>query len=135
MDEKVRTDVGGTPVEAVPSADLFAQRVFLIAGAYGFVAVPIIYFTDAPDPHRLMYFAFAGIALVFQGVFIVISRNPGRYAPLMPLCIFEKLSFGVPAVAFWSRGQAEMNLGLGGIVDLVFAALFFIARRRMTKLA
>lgn len=111
--------------------DKSATRVFAIAALYGFVAVPSLYFTDAPDPHRLMYFAFAGIALVFQGVFVMIARNPRHYAALMPLCVFEKLSFGIPAIAFAARGQADAMTGLGGAIDLVFAAAFFISWRRM----
>ncbi len=109
----------------------FARRVFIGAALYGFVGASTLYLTDAPDPHRLLYFAFAGIALVFQGVFLVIARDPLRFEPLMPLCVFEKLSFGVPALAFYARGQAEAGMALGGAVDLLLAVLFFIAWRRI----
>lgn len=117
------------------SAVTFARRVYVIAAIYGFLAVPALYFTDAPDPHRLLYFAFAGIALVFQGVFLVIARDPLRYAAFLPLTVFEKISFGIPALAFWSQRQAESDLALGGAVDLLFAALFIIAWLKMRKAA
>ena len=113
----------------------FARRVYIIAAIYGFLAVPALYFTDAPDPHRLLYFAFAGIALVFQGVFLVIARDPRRYAAFLPLTVFEKVSFGIPALAFWSQGQAADDMALGGAVDLVFAALFVAAWLKMRKAA
>ncbi|WP_120075807.1 hypothetical protein [Aurantiacibacter odishensis] len=117
------------------SAVTFARRVYIIAAIYGFLAVPALYFTDAPDPHRLLYFAFAGIALVFQGVFLVIARDPQRYAAFLPLTVFEKISFGIPALAFWSQGQAAEDMALGGAVDLVFAALFIAAWLKMRKAA
>ncbi|GAA5056988.1 hypothetical protein GCM10023208_21960 [Erythrobacter westpacificensis] len=117
------------------SAVTFARRVYIIAAIYGFLAVPALYFTDAPDPHRLLYFAFAGIALVFQGVFLVIARDPRRYAAFLPLTVFEKVSFGIPALAFWSQGQAADDMALGGAVDLVFAALFVAAWLKMRKAA
>lgn len=119
--------------DSAKSAATFARRVYLVAAIYGFLAVPMLYFTDAPDPHRLLYFAFAGIALVFQGVFIVIARDPLRYAAFLPLTVFEKLSFGVPALAFWSQGQATQDMALGGAVDLLFAALFAAAWLKVRK--
>ena len=117
------------------SAAKFARRVYIIAAIYGFLAVPALYFTDAPDPHRLLYFAFAGIALVFQGVFLVIARDPLKYAAFVPLTVFEKISFGVPALAFWSQGQAADDMALGGAVDLLFAGLFLIVWLKLRKAA
>ncbi len=117
--------------DKAPAAAKFARWVYIIAAVYGFIAVPMLYFTDAPDPHRLMYFAFAGIALVFQGVFLVIARDPVRYAAFLPLTVFEKLSFGIPALAFWWQGQAPADMALGGAVDLLLAALFIVAWQKL----
>ena len=117
------------------SAEIFIRRVMIGAAVYGFIGAATLYFTDAPDPHRLLYFAFAGIALVFQGVFLVIARDPRRFAPLLPLCVFEKVSFGIPALAFAARGQAEAPMALGGAVDLLLAVLFVIAWRKMAASA
>ena len=116
-------------------AATFARRVYIGAAIYGFLAVPALYFTDAPDPHRLLYFAFAGIALVFQGVFLVIARDPLRHAAFVPLTVFEKVSFGVPALAFWSQGQAADDMALGGAVDLLLAALFIAVWLKLRKVA
>lgn len=116
-------------------AATFARRVLIGAAIYGFLAIPQLYFTDAPDPHRIMYFAFAGIALVFQGVFLVIARSPAKYAAFLPLCIFEKMSFGIPAVAFWTQGQVPDNLALGGAVDVLLGILFIVTWLKMRKAA
>ena len=117
------------------AAERFTRRVMVGAAIYGFIGAGTLYFTDAPDPYRLLYFAFAGIALVFQGVFLVIARDPRRFAPLLPLCVFEKLSFGIPALAFAARGQAETAMALGGAVDLLLAGIFMLAWRKMTLTA
>ena len=111
----------------------FASRVFLFAAIYGFIAGSTLFLTDAPDPHRLLYFAFGGIVLVFQCVFVVISRDPARYVALMPLCILEKLSFAVPAPIFYARGQTDLNMALGGAADLVLAVFFFLAWRKTRR--
>ena len=121
--------------ETLEAAAKFARRIYIIAAIYGFLAVPALYFTDAPDPHRLLYFAFAGIALVFQGVFLVIARDPIRYAAFLPLTVFEKISFGIPALVFWSQGQAANDMALGGAVDLLFAALFVAAWLKVRKVS
>ena len=117
-------------MSADPAAT-FARRIYIGAALYGFVGAGSLYFTPAPDPHRLLYFAFAGIALVFQGVFLLIARDPRRFAPLLGLTVFEKLSFAIPALAFGARGQAAPALVLGGVVDLALAVLFALAWRRI----
>ena len=118
---------------AAIGAERFARGVYIAAAVYGFLAAGSLYLTDAPDPHRLMYFAFAGIVIVFQGVFLVIAGDPRRYAAFLPLTVFEKLSFAIPALAFWGRGQATGSMALGGVVDLVLAVLFFVAWRRIAQ--
>ena len=113
----------------------FARRVYLGAAVYGVIGAATLYATDAPDPHRLLYFAFAGIAIVFQGVFVVIAGDPRRFAPLLPLTVFEKLSFAIPALAFAARGQAGPAMALGGAVDLLLAGLFLLAWRTIARTA
>jgi len=39
----------------------------------------------------------------------------------------------VPALAFWSQGQAADDMGLGGAVDMLFAALFLAAWLKVRK--
>lgn len=116
-------------------AELFATRVYTVAAVYGIPASASLYLTPAPDPHRLLYYAFAGIALVFQGVFVVIARDPRRFAPLLGLSVAEKLSFAIPALAFWARGQAGGAMALGGAADLLLAVLFALAWRRIAQTA
>jgi hypothetical protein len=61
----------------------------------------------------------------------VIASDPQRFMPLMQVCIWEKLCFGIPALAFFARGQADAVRAAFGAVDLFLGALFFLAWRRM----
>ncbi|WP_095011237.1 hypothetical protein [Tsuneonella mangrovi] len=113
----------------------FAARVYRWAAIYGIASLLLAYLRPVPDPWHLTYLAFVGVALVFQGVFLVIARDPVRFEPLMPVTFFEKLCFGVPAVAFAARGQVELTMGVFGAIDLVLMTLFFIAWRRLRNAA
>ena len=109
----------------------FASRIFRASAVYGVLVLTPSYLVPVPDPWRLSHFGFVGIALVFQGVFWIISRDPLRYIALIPLCIMEKLVFGVPAIALLSLGKADPVAGLFGGLDLLWAAMFAIAWRRL----
>ncbi|QKG71989.1 hypothetical protein [Erythrobacter mangrovi] len=115
--------------------ELFASRVYRWAAIYGIPVLALSYFQPVPDPWHLPYLSFVGTALVFQGVFLVIARDPRRFKPLMPVTLFEKLCFGVPAIAFSLRGQAEAITAVFGAIDLMLMVLFFIAWRKMVRSA
>ena len=111
----------------------FASRVYIWAAIYGIVALAFAYFQPVPDPWHLTHLGFVGTAMVFQGVFLVIARDPRRFEPIMPVTFFEKLCFGVPAVAFAATGQAELASAVFGGIDLLLMALFFIAWSRLRR--
>jgi hypothetical protein len=113
--------------------EVFARRVYLGAAIYGIPVLALSYLQPVPDPWHLAYLGFVGTALVFQGVFLVIARDPRRFEPLMPVTLFEKLCFGVPAVAFWLRGQTEGVSAIFGGIDLLLMVLFFISWRRLAR--
>ena len=111
----------------MPPEVRFAGRVYRWAAIYGIVVLALAYFQPVPDPWHLTHIGFVGTALVFQGVFLVIARDPRRFEPLMPVTLFEKLCFGIPAVAFAARGQAPVLSGVFGAIDLALGALFLLA--------
>ena len=116
----------------------FAKRVFLIAGIYGLVVLLPQYFMeektgrDYPPPvtHPEYFYGFIGVAVAWQIVFLIISRDPVRYRPIMLAAIVEKASFGIAAVALYLAGRLGVQMLGAGIIDLILGTLFTIAYLR-----
>jgi len=113
----------------------FARRVFLIAGIYGLIVLVPQYFLegqigrDSPPAitHPEFFYGFVGVALAWQVAFLIIARDPARFRPIMIPGMLEKISFGVAAIALFAQGRLAGTMLLGGIVDLVWCALFVAA--------
>ena len=114
---------------------IFAKRVFFIAGAYGILALTPMYFLEAklnrdfPPPlnHPEHFYGFVGVALSWQVLFLVLSRDPLRYRLMMLPAILEKLSFGFAAWILFLQGRVAMTLLGPASIDLVLAGLFAAA--------
>ena len=113
----------------------FAKVVFLVAGIYGLIVLVPCYFLeektgrDFPPPitHPEYYYGFIGLAVVFQIVFLILSRDPARYRPMMIPAILEKVSFAIPVLILYLQQRvAALTLGLG-MVDSTLGVLFLIA--------
>jgi hypothetical protein len=120
----------------------FSRWTFLLAGLYGLLALLPGLLAEAPfmGAARLslsqpeFYYGFFGSAILWQLVFLLISRDPVRWRALMPVCILEKLAFFLPSMALLGAGR----VGFGGaliaaIIDGVLAVLFFLAWRATPK--
>ncbi|MGH7494644.1 MAG: hypothetical protein ACREOO_19905 [bacterium] len=65
----------------------FAKWVFRIAGIYGLIVLTPMYFTEGqisrdfpPAPtHPEYYYGFIGVALAWQVLFLLLSKDPLRY--------------------------------------------------------
>lgn len=118
---------------------MFARRVFLIAAVYGFVVLVPQYFLeaqigrDAPPPitHPEYFYGFIGVALAWQVVFLLISRDPIRYRALMLAAVMEKASFGLTAVTLYVNGRLSGQMLAAGLLDLILGALFIAAYWRI----
>ena len=108
----------------------FAKRVFLIAAVYGVIALIPQYFRPAPAERAEFFYGFIGIAIAWQIVFFLISRDPVRFRPLMLVGIVEKIAFGIPAIVLYAQGWLAMEMLAAGVIDLVLAVLFLIAWKR-----
>jgi hypothetical protein len=113
----------------------FAKRLFLVAGVYGLLVLLPQYFLEAktgrdfppPVTHPEYYYGFIGVALAWQVLFLIISRDPVRYRAMMLASVLEKATFGVAAVILFLLGRVS-SLMLGfGIIDLILGALFVVA--------
>lgn len=112
----------------------FASRVYRLAAIYGVLVLLPAYLIPLPDPYKLTQIGFVGLALVFQGLFWIMASDPARYRALVPLTIFEKLCFGLPAAVFWARGQTDGITAAFGVIDLLLAALFTLVLFRLRRM-
>ncbi|MGZ4811003.1 MAG: hypothetical protein ACXV7D_16890 [Thermoanaerobaculia bacterium] len=116
----------------------FAKRAFFIAGVYGLVALIPQYFMegkvgrDYPPPvtHPEFYYGFIGVALAWQVLFFIIARDPVRYRGAMWPAILEKVSFGLANIVLFAQGRLSAVMLAGGIADLIFAEMFYVAIRK-----
>jgi uncharacterized membrane protein YuzA (DUF378 family) len=113
----------------------FAKLVFLVAGIYGLIVLVPQYFLeertghDYPPPitHPEYYYGFIGLAVVWQIVFLILSREPVRYRPLMVPAILEKACFAIPAVILLLQHRIPSLIFGFAMVDAVWGVLFSIA--------
>ena len=114
----------------------FARWVFRIAGIYGVLVLIPGFFLEhqaalsdpPPLTHPEYYYGFYGAALVFQLIFLTISRDPARWRPLMLICVAEKVAFFVPCLVLHAMGRmAIAGPFIGGMIDGVLMVLFALA--------
>ncbi len=111
----------------------FAKIVFLVAGIYGILVVAPLFLTegllDATQPpaitHPEYYYGFAGVTLAWQVLFLVLSRDPLRYRPMMLVAVLEKAS-GIAFILLVLLHRSPPSM-LIGVVDVFLGILFLIA--------
>ena len=121
----------------------FARRVFLGAAIYGLIVLLPQYFLeqktgrDFPPAitHPEYYYGFIGVAVAWQIVFLIISRDPVRFRPIMLAAILEKASFGLPAIALYASGKLSGQMLVAGLLDLTLGALFIMSYKRTAATA
>ncbi len=113
----------------------FAKYTFLIAGIYGLFALVPIYFLkdyvgqENPPPltHVEFFYGFVGVALAWQIVFLIISRNPAKYRALMLPAILEKAVWGIPVLILFLQNKVSLSILGAGMIDLLLGVLFVTA--------
>ena len=112
----------------------FAKWVFRIAGTIGLLQIVPLYFYEAqlaidmPPAltHPEYYYGFVGVTLAWQVLFLVISGDPMRYRPLMPVAMLEKASFIIAAFWLLAQGRLPNMILAASLLDLAYG-LFFVA--------
>lgn len=113
----------------------FAKYTFLTAGVLGLLVLVPQYFlfekngADFPPAinHPEYYFGFVGVAVAFQLVFIIISRDPIKYRPFMPASVVEKFSYGLALLVLFLQGKLAGLIFAAGVIDLTFGLLFIVS--------
>lgn len=119
----------------------FAKIVFRVAGIWGVLIITPLYFIfdligkNDPPPitHPAFYYGFAGVALVWQFAFLVISTDPVRFRPLMIAAILEKLAYSVPLLILISQRRTSPHDLVFAGVDLLLCFLFVLAYLRTPR--
>ena len=118
-----------------PGGARFARIVYLAAGIVGFLEVLPLYFyestlnrTQPPAvTHPEFYYGFLGVTVAWQVAFLVISRDPLRFHPLMPVSWIEKLLYPCAVGILYSTGRTRVEMVPAAMLDLVWLALFVAA--------
>ena len=113
----------------------FARILFLIAGIYGLVALVPQYFLEErnnltfppPITHPEYYYGFVGLGVVWQVLFLVLSRDPVRYRPMMIPAVLEKASFGLAVVVLVMQHRTPAMMLAPATIDLILGLLFAVA--------
>jgi hypothetical protein len=114
---------------------LFAKRVFFWSAVYGIVVLTPLYFIESrlnelfppPITHPEHYYGFVGVTLTWHLAFILISRDPARFRPMMVPAVLEKFSFGMAAWVLLMLGRVSPPTVAAGTFDLVLGVLFVLA--------
>jgi len=113
----------------------FAKYTFLVAGILGLLVLVPQYFlfekngVDFPPAinHPEYYYGFVGVAVAFQIVFIIISRDPMKYRPFMLASVVEKFSFGIACLVLFLQGKLAGMQFAAGAIDLLLGVLFIVS--------
>lgn len=117
----------------------FSRYVFLIGGIYGLLVVTPQYFMESwagrtfppPVTHPEYYYGFVGAVVVWHVLFLVISRDPARFRPMMPVAALEKLAFGAPILVLYFQGRAALAIVGAAVIDLILGVLFLLSYWKM----
>ena len=116
----------------------FAKKVFLVSGIYGLVVLIPQYFLEAKNgvdyppaiTHPEYYYGFIGVAVAWQIVFLIISKEPERYRPLLIATMIEKYSYGISVLVLHIQGGLPMPILVTGVIDLILGTLFVVAYKK-----
>jgi hypothetical protein len=113
----------------------FAKIVFIVAGILGILQLLPLYFlfdfvgrnTPPAINHPEFYFGFAGVALAWQFVFLLIGNNPYRYRVMMLPSILEKASYVLALLVLSTQHRIAVSTALPATSDLILGLLFIAA--------
>ncbi|HEV8371246.1 MAG TPA: hypothetical protein VGQ39_25100 [Pyrinomonadaceae bacterium] len=117
----------------------FAKSIYLLSGLYGLLVLIPQYFLKARNGidfppainHPEYYYGFIGVAVAWQIGFLIISKDPRRYGPLMIATVIEKYSYGFPVLVLYVQGRLAVPILVTGLIDLILGTLFAVAYKKV----
>ncbi|MGZ4861009.1 MAG: hypothetical protein ACXV8M_15725 [Candidatus Angelobacter sp.] len=115
--------------------DRFSRIVFLVAGIYGLLVLAPGFFGEQMLAERMppaithpeFFYGFFGVGIAWQVAFLIISRDPQRFRPVIPAAILEKLAYSVACAVLFTLGRVPPIVALGGAGDFILGAFFTIS--------
>jgi len=116
----------------------FAKRVFLVAGIYGLIVLLPQFFLegkigrDSPPAitHPEFFYGFICVAVAWQVLFLVLSRDPVRYRPMMIPAMLEKIGFPVAVAVLYLQERLDPTIFVPASADLILLVLFIVSYRK-----
>lgn len=116
----------------------FAKWTYLIAGVYGLLVMVPQYFLEARTGrdfppainHPEYYYGFIGVTVAWQIAFLIISRDPKRYRPLMIATMIEKFTYVIAVLVLYNQGRVAVAILITGLIDLLLGTLFVVAFKK-----
>lgn len=113
----------------------FAKIVFRIAGIWGLLVIPPLYFMfdligrNDPPPitHPGFFYGFAGLALSWQIAFLFISTDSVRYRPLMIPSVLEKVTYSAAIIVLVLQNRTHPSDLVFAATDVLLGVLFVVA--------
>lgn len=113
----------------------FARWTFLIAGIYGLLLVlPMLFMEQQISQnyppaitHPEYYYGFVAAVVAWQIAFIVMSRDPLRFRPLMLPAMVEKFGYSLIAILLFTQSRIPGVVFGAAMIDLVLGVLFVTA--------
>lgn len=113
----------------------FARWTFRLAGIWGLlILTPQLFLEsqigrDYPPAitHPEFFYGFTGVALAWQFAFLVISRDPARFRPLMLPAILEKASFVLACLSLYANSRIPFIVLGFAMTDLAWGIAFTIS--------
>lgn len=116
----------------------FAKFVFMVAGIYGLLVMLPQFFLEAkigrdtppPITHPEFFYGFVCVTVAWQVLFLVLSRDPVRYRPMMIPAMLEKIGFPIAVVVLYLQGRLAPTIFAPAAADLILLVLFVVAYRK-----
>lgn len=114
----------------------FAKTVYLVAGVYGLLVMVPQYFLEhqnsvnfpPPINHPEYYYGFIGVTVAWQVAFLIISRDPERYRPLIIATVIEKFTYVFAVLILYAQVRVtSLVIVFFALIDLVLGTLFVLA--------
>ena len=112
--------------------------VFLVAGIYGLIVLLPQFFlerkigVDTPPPitHPEFFYGFICVAVAWQVLFLIVSRDPIQFRPMMIPAMLEKIGFPIAVLVLYLQGRVSPTIFIPAALDLILLVLFIAAYRQ-----